>query len=162
MRIKLTGEVENTVTTMRIGVQSTSFRCRFWTTAVRVQSVKGDQVPTLSFLEWNFKDPTDEGLLLVNYIRTNASWNGKMTTLKHLANKWEKLITDVEVKADDVKPESFTIPQVLSKPWGIVTHSSWWHTQSVPRTKKYLLFQFLLESGISDTSLKSFFQAAKW
>ena len=71
-RIELTGEVENTLMTMRIGFQSTSFRRRFRTTAVCVQSVKGDQVPTLLFLEWNFKDSMDECLILVSYTRTNA------------------------------------------------------------------------------------------
>ena len=34
----------------------------------------------------------------------------------------------VKAKIDGVKLESLTIPQVLSKPWGIVAHSSRWHT----------------------------------
>ena len=58
---------------------------------------------------------------------------------------------------DRIKPESLMMPQVLSKPLGIVSHSSGRHTQSVPLIKKYLPFQFLLESGISDTSLSDFF-----
>ena len=36
-----------------------------------------------------------------------------------------------QIKAVDTKPESLTVPQVLLKPWDIVTHSSGRHTQFV-------------------------------
>ena len=78
-------------------------------------------------------------------------------TLNTLTNKQRK-----NKNADSTKPESLTMPQVLSKLLGIVTHSSWWHTQSFPWMKKYLLFQFLLELGMSDTNLSDFFLVAKW
>ena len=68
----------------------------------------------------------------------------------------------VKAKIDGAKLESLTIPQVLSKPSGIVAYSSGWHTQFVPWTKKYLPFQFLLESGMFDTSFNPFFRAVKW
>ena len=65
-------------------------------------------------------------------------------------------------KTDGAKLESLTIPQVLSKTWGIVAYSSGRYTQSVPWTKKYLPFQFLLESGMLGTSINPFFYTAKW
>ena len=71
-RIKMMGGVESTLMTAREGVQSTSGRRRFWTTAVCLLGVEGDQVPTLLFLKWNFKDPTDEGHLLVSNIGMSA------------------------------------------------------------------------------------------
>ena len=60
------------------------------------------------------------------------------------------------------KPEGLTNAQVLSKPRGMVTHSSGRHTQLDPSRKKYLLFQLLLEFGMSDTNLKSFSLTKKW
>ena len=60
-----------------------------------------------------------------------------------------------------LKPKALTSAQVLSKPRGMVIHSSEWHTPSDPSMKKYLLFQLLLESDMSDTSLKSFSRAEK-
>ena len=49
--------------------------CQGWlqTTAVCVQRIKGDQVPTLPLLKRDFKDPTNEGLLLVSYDRMDTS-----------------------------------------------------------------------------------------
>ena len=52
-------------------------------------------------------------------------------------------------------------PQLSSNLLGMLSHSSGLHTQFVPCTKKYLLFQFLLESGMFDTNLNDGFLAKK-
>ena len=50
---------------------------------------RGWSSPTFPLLKWNFKDPVNEGLLLVSYVRTNTGWKRKTTTLKYLTSKWE-------------------------------------------------------------------------
>ena len=56
--------------------------------------------------------------------------------------KWmnKKLTRSKTNKAVDVKPESLTTPQVLSKPWGIVTHSSGRHIPSLSPKEKSIYF----------------------
>jgi len=60
--------------------------CQGWlrTTAVCVQRIKGDQVPTLPLLKRDFKDPTNEGLLLVNYDRMDTSWKRENNDIRAL------------------------------------------------------------------------------
>ena len=64
---KLTEAIRNLLTSTKKSVQPTSLSHRLWTPAVQVKSVKGDQVPTLSLLKWDFKNPMDECLLFVSY-----------------------------------------------------------------------------------------------
>ena len=64
--------VENPLTTARVFVQSASFRRRFRALTVRVKSVKGDQVPTLSLLKWDVENLMNEFLLLVSYVRMSV------------------------------------------------------------------------------------------
>ena len=81
--------------------------------------------------------------------------------------KNEKTVLDTRLgitktrKAEGL-PNSLTIPHVLSNPLSMLAHSSGLHTHSIPLTKKYIFFQFLLESGMSDTSLSDDFLAKKW
>ena len=58
--------------------------------------------------------------------------------------------------ADD-SPDSFRTPKLLSNQSSMLSHSLGLHTQSVPCTKKYLFFEFLLESGMSNTNLNNGF-----
>ena len=49
-----------------------SCRCRLWAITVCVQRIEGDQIPTLPLLKWNFKDSTNEGLLIISYDQMNT------------------------------------------------------------------------------------------
>ena len=55
-------------TPTRISVLSTSYRHQLRTTAVGMQCVKGNQVPTLPLVQGDLEHLTDESLLLVSYV----------------------------------------------------------------------------------------------
>ena len=74
---KLTKAIKNLLMSMRKFAQPTSLSRRLWTPAIQVKSVKGNQVPTLSLLKWDFKNMTDKCLLLVNYKWTGAGWKSE-------------------------------------------------------------------------------------
>jgi len=69
---KLTEAIKSLLTSTRKFVQPTSFNRRLWTPAIQMNSVKGNQVPTLSLLQWDFENPMNDCLLLVSYKWTGA------------------------------------------------------------------------------------------
>ena len=88
-----------------------------------------------------------------------SRWREAEKQEKHSVNDGNKVITDTKAKDS---PDSLMIPHILSNSLGILAHSSGLHTHSILWTKKYLFFQFLLESGMSDTNLSNGFLAKKW
>ena len=81
---KLMEAIKSLLTSTGKIVQSASFSWRLWTPAVQMNSVKGNQVPTLLFLQRDFKNPTDEHLLLGGYMWTAIGWRDKNEDIKTL------------------------------------------------------------------------------
>ena len=73
----------------------------------------------------------DEGLLFIDNLRTYPGWKQKQ---KKALEAWQSRQIG-KVKTDG-PPNFFTIPQVLSKPFGMVSHSSGLQTQSIHWMKK--------------------------
>ena len=62
-------------------------------------------------------------------------------------------LKQTKFKTDEHLPDGGIMPQVLST--GMNSWSLGWHIQSSPSKKKYRLFQFLFELGVSHDNLKT-------